>query len=134
MVATVHGMEPLRKRMRAEHRTSAEKHSSVVAGINREKRLHNHFNYLVRVGVCLSLRDISSVLGQSVGTQMGTTCENAFVRRLQRLLKDEALKVLVHLIHQTVRSDGSYVLDAHVKLNFVKYGFLKGGHAPETPT
>lgn len=112
--------------MPADHTRAAEKQSSVVATII-ERRFRYNVSYLVRDSKCLSVRVIPSLLIKSPGT--GASIANDVILSVEcgAFCKDDALVVVLDLIHEHVRIGGYDVLYDDVTLTFVKSSFFKMG-------
>lgn len=111
--------------MSAGHTTAARKHPAVVAR-NKIKRLDGTVNYLISEGNCVTLQDISSLLNKSPGTKAGKPSDNGLVCPLRSLFQEDALTVLMDLIHQTYDAEGMMCLTTMLSSHSSSRDLLKG--------
>lgn len=77
--------------MSADDTKATENHSYVMV-MNREKRLHDDSSNLVREGICVTIRDISSLLDESPGIKVVTTSKMGFRLSPTELLQRDRLE------------------------------------------
>lgn len=92
--------------------------------------MHDYVSYLVHNGVYITRRYILPLLDQYLDSKAGTASEMSFSHGIRSFFIDSDLTFLEDIILQMLGAVGRYdFLDAEVKLNFVRYGFLKGDDA-----